>query len=221
MTLMDDDTPLTQSDLTAAPDAPLTPETAASAPEPVISEEDAREANAMRVWREASKLFSGLRYGLSTPWDAWFQTRRQFGDTVTTSRQLRYWKKLKTLTDTLSDAELEYVRFLALQRFEFAAAIFRVNAVTSITLPITAAVVANQLYPGVVQKFLEEDSLILVGLFLLLVVLLAAVFGNVFKARELKMALELEAARRRLRRGDAARSSETLGSEFDMDAPIT
>ena len=205
----------------AVPGAPDQTQVGDAVIEAEPSEEDAREANAMRVWREASKLFSGMRYGISDPVDGWFQTRRQFGDTVTSSRKLRYWKKLKTLTDTLSDSELEYVRFLAHQRFEFAAAVFRKNAVASVTLPITAAVVANQLYPGIVQAFLANSPIFLTISFVGLLIVLAVVFGNVFKARELRMALELEAARRRLRRGDVDADTSDRTSEFDFETPVT
>ena len=190
-------------------------------PEQQLSDEDAREANAMRVWRKANKLFSAAKYGFSMPRDAWFQSRRQFGDTITSSVELGYWKKLKALTDTLSDSELEYVRFLSHQRFEFAAAIFRMNAVASVTLPITAAVVANQLYPGIVQSYIADSPVLLTLAFIGLLIILAVVFGNVFKARELRMALELEAARRRLRRGDEAAGLAAMSSEFDLDTPIT
>ena len=179
------------------------------------------ESNAMRVWREASRLFSGVRYGISNPLDGWFQTRRQFGDTITSSKKLRYWRKLRTLTDTLNDSELEYVRFLAQQRFEFAAAIFRMNAVMSVTLPLTAAVVANQLYPGLVQKFIEDTPIGLTITFVFFLVLLTIVFGNVFKARELRMALELEAARRRLLKGETSEHTGSPASEFDFDLPST
>jgi len=179
------------------------------------------ESNAMRVWREASRLFSGVRYGISNPLDGWFQTRRQFGDTITSSKKLRYWRKLRTLTDTLNDSELEYVRFLAQQRFEFAAAIFRMNAVMSVTLPLTAAVVANQLYPGLVQKFIEDTPIGLTITFVFFLVLLTIVFGNVFKARELRMALELEAARRRLLKGETSEHTGSPASEFDFDLPAT
>ena len=189
--------------------------------EPPFSQEDEHEANAMRVWSEASKLFSGMRYGSSNPVDAWFQSRRQFGDAVTSSKKLRYWKKLKTLTDTLNDAELEYIRLLSHQRFEFSAAIFRMNAITSVTLPVTAAVVANQLYPGIVQTFIAESTVITALGILTLLIIVAVGFGNVFKARELRMALELEVARRRLRRGEVNSASEAGTSEFDLDPPIT
>lgn len=186
-----------------------------------LKDQDPSEANAMRVWREANRLFSGMRYGISNPIDGWYQTRRQFGDTVTSSQKLRYWRKLKTLTDTLSDPELEYVRFLSLQRFEFAAAVFRKNAVASVTLPITAAVVANQIYPGIVQGIIANSPVFLTISFVVLLVVLAVVFGNVFKARELRMALEVEAARRRLLRGDVTSGSAPNSSEFDLDAPVT
>ena len=179
------------------------------------------ETNAMRVWREASKLFSGLRYGLSNPLDGWFQTRRQLGDTITSSKKLKYWRKLRTLTDTLNDAELEYIRFLSQQRLEFTSAIFRMNAVMSVTLPISAAVVANQLYPGVVQDFIADSPIILTVVFAMFLVTIGLVFGNVFKARELRMALELEAARRRLLNGDASEHAGSPASEFDFDLPTT
>jgi len=169
---------------------------------PPISKDAAREARVMSVWREANKLFSGMRYGFSHPRDMWLQTRRQFGDTITSSREMRSWTKLKAVTDTLDDVELDYLRTLANQRFEFSAARFRINAITSVTIPISAAVVANQIWPGSVQQIIKEDQITLTVLFVLLLLILGAVFGNVFKARELRMALDVEAARRRLHRGE-------------------
>lgn len=188
---------------------------------PSPSDEELRESKVMAVWKDASRLFSGLRYGISNPIDTWFQTRRQFGDTITSSHKLRYWQKLRALTDTLDDVEVEYLHTLATKRYEFSGAIFRMNAITSITIPVTAAVVSNQIYPGIVQKLLAEDSLILMGILLILLTMLVMVFGNVFKARELRMALDLEVARRRLHRGDLGHLSREAESEFDLDSPIT
>lgn len=189
--------------------------------EPGACEEDARETKTTHAWREANVLFSPMRYGISNPFHAWIQTRRQAGDTITSSKKLRYWKKLKTLTDKLGDAELDYIRLLAQKRFEFSAALFRVNAVSSVRLPITAAVVANQLYPGFVQRFIADSPVVLTVLFLFFLILPAVVFGNVFKARELRMALELEAGRRRLHRGELSDTANPIDSEFDLDSPIT
>ncbi len=188
---------------------------------PDMRDEEAREQKVMTVWRSASRLFSGLRYGVSGLKDTWFQTRRQFGDTITSSYKLQYWQKLRLLTDTLDDHELEYLRVLANKRFDFTAAIFRVNAITSITIPVTAAVVVNQIYPGSVQNWIEDDSLTLVIGFLILLIMLIKVFGNVFKARELKMALDLEAARRRLHREEFLEAEESAENEFDFDSPLT
>ena len=173
----------------------------------------------MAIWKQASRLFSGLRYGISSLKDTWYQTRRQFGDTITSSHKLSYWQKLRALTDTLDDQELEYLRTLAVKRFEFSAAIFRINAITSITIPVTTAVVINKVYPGSVQSWIEDDSLVLLVGFFIMLIMLIKVFGNVFKARELRIALDLESARRRLHRGEASASEESQESEFDFDLP--
>lgn len=181
--------------------------------------EQTREQEVMAIWKQASRLFSGLRYGVSSLKDTWYQTRRQFGDTITSSHKLSYWQKLRVLTDTLEDQELEYLRTLAVKRFEFSAAIFRINAITSITIPVTTAVVINQVYPGSVQSWIEDDSLVLLIGFFILLIMLIKVFGNVFKARELRIALDLESARRRLHRGEPSASEESQESEFDFELP--
>lgn len=159
------------------------------------------------TWRQASKLFSGMRFGFSPPNEWWALCRRLYGDTITSSRTLDHWRKLAALVKPLDDAQVDYLRVLAQQRFEFSAAAFRVNAVASVTLPVSGALLVNQLAPGRVQEFIADDTLFWTVLALGLLLNLSYIFGNVFKARELRMALELLAADRRLARGETLASA--------------
>lgn len=173
-----------------------------SATEPLYNEEALLD-----TWRKLCRYFSGVRNFTMNPKDAWIHMIRCYVGDITINWKLSYWKKAKALIKPLADAEIDYLRSLTQQRLEFTASLFRTAAVSSVTLPVSFLVLANQLFPKWVREELlsSEDVNNLDIIFL--VILLTAIsllytYMNVLKAREMKTALELEAAGRRLKRGE-------------------
>ncbi|MEL7454543.1 MAG: hypothetical protein AAGJ50_14340, partial [Pseudomonadota bacterium] len=147
---------------------------------------------------------------------SWRNLRRQYSDPISASLEYDHWQGLRALCRPLSDADVDYLRVLAQQKLEYSAALFRFNAVVYVTLPVSALVVINQLAPEWIDQLVsffavdeeddEADRLLLFINYTIAALAtvggIALLFNNVYKARELRMALEIEAGRRRLIRGE-------------------
>lgn len=174
-----------------------------NAPDEPIHDEEA----VLQTWRKLCGCFSGIRYVANRPQDTWPLFKRNYVGDVTISWKLSYWKKAKALLIPLADAEVDYLRSLAQQRLEFAASQFRSWAVMSVSLPVSFLVLANQFSPAWVREEIFNGSTDSIPTPIFVLIILAGanllyIFLNVVKAREMRTALELEAASRRLRRGE-------------------
>ena len=185
------------------------------------------------IWQEIHKTFCGWRgqiWRTVNGSDRALKRRARYSDGISVHMKYAHWQALFEICSPLSDAELDYLRVLAQQHFEFSAAMFRFNAVAFITLPISALVVINQLAPGWLSRFLKDTlgifttnqagmigSLTGYGIGLVsLLIGVALLFNRVYKARELRMALEIEAGRRRLLRGETLTSAGGDASDLQL-----
>ena len=183
-----------------------------------------RDKDLLVVWTRIHKVFCGWRGQLyRNLWKSsgWLNYKRNYMDPISASLQFDYWKQLREICEPLSDVDIDYLRVLAQQKFEFSAAMFRINAVMYITVPVSALVVINQVAPKwikIAYDFLRDDAVTkngidwvllftYAGAALSILLGIAVLFNGVYKARELRMALELEAARRRLLRGETIASA--------------
>ncbi len=162
-------------------------------------------------WRELRRAFSGFRSRTNLR-DVFIFARRRFLGDVTLNQKLSYWRKAKDVMARLTDPEVDYLRTLAQQRLDLTGSLFRGWAVLSLTLPISALVIANQLAPDWLRREVFDDADrfsngVLTGYAVLVVMNLIQIYLNLFKAREMATALELEAAERRLRRGELSPSA--------------
>lgn len=162
---------------------------------------------AQAAWRKLCGCFSGIKYVANRPKDMWTLIKRRFVGDVLINWNLTYWKKAKAILVSLTDPEIDYLRSLAQQRFESAASQFRLWAVSSVTIPVSIVVILNQLAPEWFRReFLQEPDETIFGLYVVFltvaIVNLFYIFLNSLKAREMRMALELEAADRRFMRGE-------------------
>ena len=166
------------------------------------------DAPILDTWRKLCNCFSAVKYIGGHPKDFWGLSTRPFAADVTRQWKLSYWKKARDLLAPLQDSEIDYLRVLSQQRLESSAAHFRAWAVFSVSMPVSALVVANQLFPEWVKAEIfnrdggdsfSQDGLFGLGIFL--AINLLYIFINVFKAREMRSALEMIAADRRLKRG--------------------
>lgn len=171
-----------------------------------------RHEELLVVWQSLRKIFAGWRNNLLALFDprqSMGLVRRSLGDAISASFRLPYWDKFNATVAPLSDPEIDYLRVLAQQQFELAAASFRFNAVTSVTVPASAAVLINQFAPGQIAKAYDgpSDFWILAIVALFIFGALSLLFSGVYRSRELRMALEIEAAKRRLKRGETLSSA--------------
>lgn len=171
-----------------------------------------RHVELMKVWRDVRRAFTGIRAVLYTLFVSNWSTRammRSYGDAISNSFRLPYWKRFDKIVAPLSDADVDYLRVLAQQQFEFVAASFRMNAVIMVTFPVTGAILINQLFPGSVVNYFEEaasvNAVLIIACFFLIAI--GLLFAGVYRAREMRMALEIEAAKRRLARGETIASA--------------
>jgi len=191
--------------------------------EPVSDKHLPHDAAILETWRKLCSCFSGVKYVGGNPKDFWTLTTRPYVADVTHQWKLSYWKKARVLLVPLEDSEIDYLRVLAQQRLETSAANFRAWAVSSVSIPVSALVVANQLFPEWIRaevfnndsgNSLSQDSIL--GLGILLFINLLYIFMNVFKAREMRSALEMIAAERRLKRGETIASAGGDAAELSL-----
>lgn len=171
-----------------------------------------RHEELMAAWKDVRRAFTGSKAIFYTLFISNWSLRsmmRSYGDTISNSFRLPYWKRFDEVVRPLSDPDVDYLRVLAQQQFEFVAASFRMNAVIMVTFPVTAAVLFNQLVPGSVVRYFEDEmsinSVLIIAFFFL--VAIGLLFAGVYRAREMRMALEIEAAKRRLARGETIASA--------------
>ena len=178
----------------------------------LIELESRRDEDLLPIWKEIRRAFTGPRAVFYTLFISNWSSRsmmRSYGDSISNSFKLPYWKRFNKIVAPLTDADVDYLRVLAQQQFEFVAASFRMNAVIMVTFPVTAAVLINQLLPGSVVRHFGDgaslNSILIIGVFFLLAI--GLLFAGVYRAREMRMALEIEAAKRRLARGETIASA--------------
>lgn len=176
-----------------------------------VSQVQNRDVELLQVWRSIRRIFTGWRSVFYTLFANWSMRSmaRSYGDAITNSLKLPYWQRFEKIIAPLSDADVDFLRVLAQQQFEFVAASFRMNAVIMVTVPVTAAVLFNQIFPGSIVTYFEEQGssnpIYIVGAFFILAI--GLLFAGVYRAREMRMALEIEAAKRRLARGETIASA--------------
>ncbi len=162
----------------------------------------ANDPVAMDVWKRLTRLFAVWRVILIAP----FTRRALFlfsNNQMNTLMRSGHWKIALGILGGLTDAQIEFLAEWARLNAERSDRLFRMSALTLVTLPAAAVFGLTEIDAEIWQKLGIQELPALLGSIGVWLVLCGIMMAASWRARDMSDLLELEKARRALKRAQA------------------